>query len=272
VLLAVGLGLAAWQRGYFSPDSSDETSEERNARLEIERQLTTTQTAQLLGENGRPAYAKWIGAEGNMSNSPDGAFTISAQRMAMLELLPDSLAPRYSITAFVRHNEGDGWAGLYLARSKQPIDGGKSYAHWFASAQFADVGTQARLHQDAAGNDQSEFAVWCHCLPAPPSKRRLDGRVGAAIPFSPTLGAPGEWRRIEIRMDAAGITLFWGEAGKGNLLAESVSHDKINLWMMNADAGQPKFDPPTGGLWKRGGIGLIVWNGSASFKNLTISH
>ncbi|HLW67505.1 MAG TPA: serine/threonine-protein kinase [Gemmataceae bacterium] len=272
LLLAVGLGFGGWQRGWFS--SSDETPEERTARQEIERQLALGQSVQLLGENDQPAYFKWIGSPGSISTAVDGAFTIEAKQMAMLELVRNLKAPHYSLTAYVRHNQGDGWVGLYMARTIQPTEERTSSPQWFASAQFADVGTQAREQKDAAGNAESLFAVWGHCLPptGSPNQRTLNNRLGALVPFSPTLREPSDWRRIEVRMDESGISLFWGETGQANFKAESISHADINRWMMKADTGKPKFDPPSGGLWLRGGVGLFVWSSSASFKNVTISH
>jgi serine/threonine protein kinase len=269
LLLAVGLGLGLWQRGM---QTDDETEEERVARQDIERQLKLGQPVQLLGESGEPKYAKWIGTPGDISTA-DGTFTIDTQEMAMLELVRDPMAPHFSISAYVRQNKGNGFVGLYVGRTPQPFVAGKPSAQWFASAQFADVGTQASFRRDPAGKVVSEFVVYCHCLAAPPSQRQLHSPIGGAIPFFPALREPADWRRIEVRMDAkSNITLFWGEAAKENLKAESVDHGAIDRGMMNADSGQPKFDPPTGSLWPRGGIGLFVWGGSASFKNVVINH
>jgi serine/threonine-protein kinase len=282
--LAVGLvvlvGLAsallyAW-RTAPSPERTIQQIEARAARGEA---------VTLIDETGRPAWSRWRTGEDSSQTSlaGDGAFAVHSWGLALLELVRDPQVERYRIRAEVRHQNCDdlGAVGLFFGLRDYPIGGDVLY--FFVRVAFDDVKdmTKKALLERPPGLQ----------LPPPPKGNPVhlgprlyaegkprplwDEGIGDLAPrlFDPAGANGGPWRPLVLDVTPEGVRGTWGDkASIGALSAKGIEKDiRFALASMRTRKPQgallaginPKFSP-------RGGLGLYVYKGVASFRRVVI--
>jgi hypothetical protein len=209
----------------------------------------------LLGPQGLPAAFHWLARDktATLAESPDGMCSLSTPKLALVQLRANVPWPRFRLAAEVRHNQSvDGAAGLFLGSRDLPVD--KTDYHFFCKLGFADKGQfKERVSLDF---------VKCPVLfPDAFSPVTLGG-----IPFPPESRLAKEpadgWRKLNISVTEEEIRALWEHHTVARTTLDSVRR-----------RGEMFLQFPAG-EWKdlaHLGVGLFVYRGSASFRNVAVS-
>jgi serine/threonine protein kinase len=252
---------------------------------DIERRLEQGQSAILIGETGMPRWSQWrVGGErAHASLADDGTFAIHAWKLGLLELVRHAGRERYRIQAKVRHlvsGVGYGSVGIYCAHQVYPTsaDSFDRFAHVF----FDDINDTRLAHAGLpklakpppppAGNrvslvfrlyrDGNQDSYW---------DREIDSQ-GAELFQAAGLGG-GPWRtltilvtpqKIEARWESGDLigTLYLSDLGLKTKQAVEKMHQIRPL--------DPSLVPMHLAFSSVGSMGLSVYNGTASFRDVII--
>ncbi|MFO0930312.1 MAG: hypothetical protein U0736_25345 [Gemmataceae bacterium] len=215
----------------------------------------------LLGANGEPAgWKQRTGAAVQRLTPADGSFTVRATTPTLLELARNPGHNDYRLTAQVRHLAGDGAVGLYVADTT--LSANTEPLHLFTRAGFSERGgdpradLSTRLLLDAPGAAPVEAAI-----------ATLSGP-----PVPPAGGGEPPWRDVEITVTAETLA-----ARIDGARVETAMGDWVTRFGAGIAAVRPRFPPhpivqkSVGFLHRRGGIGLYLQNGAASFRNIQVT-
>lgn len=238
----------------------------------------------LIQDGGKPTWYRWKTGESKSRISPSGprSFTIHTWGLGLLELLPDPQVERYRFDVDVKHESSDlpGRAGLFVARSAYP--GGGSDIHFFTQVTFNDVRRETDfLHVPLPDHfpvpkprDTSSpplnavtIAARLHSEQGAPSSvdRHLFDHFGPR--FAPAGEGLTEWHHLTVTVAPDGVEAQWDgqpfsmtavEIGQ----ATEVGTKKLRQLFAKNPSVQtlhPTFSP-------RGGLGLFLLRGSASFR------
>jgi serine/threonine-protein kinase len=268
----VGVGLALY---WFDPDRPA-----RSMRAELDRGHEVTP----LQETGGPRWFRVRAGDANTTavTGRDGTFTVSSWPVCLVELVPDARHDRYRFTVLVRHeNSSDvgGLVGAYVARRGFP--GPTRDTDLYVGMAFNDVRSPAQ-------------AIPPHLaakLPVPPGNTvqfgpGIVGELAAGLrwevypsgvagpQFQPRGVAGDTWRELELVITPEGVTGSWdGQPMKEPLTARYTTTvfrnqrtDAVNRYLGSPHLANidPEYAP-------RGGVGLIVFRGSASFRSAVIT-
>jgi eukaryotic-like serine/threonine-protein kinase len=277
-LAAVLLALSCLAGIYFNPERRIER---------IEKHLARGDRVTLIAKKGEPAWYRWsTGREMTQTSlASDGAFSLHSWTLALVELVRDPQRDSYRIRAEVRHEEGKepGQVGLYFAH--RCFQAGPDLVHYFGYLAFDDI------------NDVRDLYVRAYSalpdIPKPPppkgnpvflmpylyaaGEQNRDWEHGIFTPrpevfFFPAGGGGGPWHSLVVEVRPDGVNGFWDDKAVGRLTAtEWVG--KTNDRLANLCKDDPKDPRPQAVKpeWMtRGGAGLFLFRGSASFRNLVI--
>jgi serine/threonine-protein kinase len=269
------LGAAAVYLGWLALPDRQAADVQPLERLESD--LDAGRPVTLIGPTGPPAWSRWRMAEGRSQLSlTEGCFTVSSWSLALLELLPDPRHDRYRLAAQVRHGKSIdfmGEVGLFVARQAYP--GGDVEIHFFLRTTFNDVQLldrgdppRKRLPRDNTVTLRPHLHSEQDRPPA--IDRRLGGATGPR--FKPAGEERGGWHPIEVVVTPEQVAASWH--GQAFSLTAGRLRDIVQEEMA---AMRPVFPPgsfvqrlrPT--FAPRGGLGLYVFRGSASFRAVTVT-
>jgi hypothetical protein len=237
--------------------------------------------ATLLGPTGSPVGSNWVvgGSAAQMTAAPDKPFAIESWTLGLLELLPDPQRTSYRLRGEIQHDQSDlhGEVGVYLARRRTLIQGGEIDS--FLQFAFNDIhdtsegvkNLPAQLRATIVPGNRATFDLRVYCEANPALRHRHSGR--ASQPFPPAGFLRSDWRPFWIEVTPRGVRAAWGEEPLADLTTkELAAHVQTVL------KGKPALDaalPERAGGAKiefppRGGLGLLIYNGSASFRNVAI--
>jgi hypothetical protein len=206
----------------------------------------------------------------------DGVFSVQNWDNGLVELLPDPRKDSYRFSAEVRHERQtnkESRVGIYFSHSELPD--GETVAHFHCNVFFndlVDVGANANALQ--RGN-----IVGLRVQRQPPRGQITNAAV---IPNAQTFFLPakpvwalGPWHRITVEMRPETIKVFWKkDCDAIEPKEECIATTPRSLLMRNArrliakpDEPLPANSPP---FAPRGGLGLYVSQGVASFRNVTV--
>jgi serine/threonine protein kinase len=263
--------LASYFLSLNKPSAAEkEERMQQEAMTCLTRDLDLKKKVTLIAERGRPGYFRWRSdlKPAKIVEAPDGTFSVQNWDNGLVELLADPRLDHYRFSAEVRHerqNDGESRVGIYFALSEHPV--GEAVAHFYCNVAFNDL-------VEVGGKDANGVlranAVRLKIIRQPPSglidhQRNVRQAVAFFTPARP-VGALGPWRRIAVEMRPDTIKVFW----EGNCIA-TTSRDTL---MKSAQsliarrdlpppASSPQFAP-------RGGLGLYVSLGVASFRNVFV--
>jgi serine/threonine-protein kinase len=288
-LLALGLvlvltGTWALRSSLRVPDGPAVASVEgpETVLRHVHDDLSSGQPVALLGKEGRPLLQRWaVGQVGALdTHGDDGAFTITTNLLALLELLPGPGLERYRLRAEVRHlrsNPG-GAVGLYVAYRKAETAAG--VAHQFTEVTFNDV-FDAGLEYDAvkklapelSGPRPKNAVRIAPCVDSgqgwgPGKHLQASGRQTQLFQAAGLLG--GEWRTLTVEVSPDAVRAFWGPRNQpAGVLPVREALENLRKAQAQAPRGNPSraLQPE---FAVRGGVGLLVQQGAASYRNVVI--
>jgi serine/threonine protein kinase len=268
--------------GFFSALAGFSLHDPDRAVARIQKDLAHGRAVSLIGKTGIPDWSRWRSgkAGSQLGLAPDRTCTISSWGHVLLELLPDPQFASYRVTAQVRHDKSDlmGEVGLYFAHKEYPRR--PTNLQFFTQISFnAAIATEPVQFQqlpNGVTKPRPSLGNPVQLLPhllteeaePPYVDRRLPGLLGARFKLSGQ--EEGRWSELEIIVTPARITAVWN--GQRFVVNPSELQQGIqrNLTTFPPAPGElpagcvPKFET-------RGGLGLYVWRGTASFREVTVS-
>ncbi|HVS40562.1 MAG TPA: serine/threonine-protein kinase [Gemmataceae bacterium] len=261
---------------------------------EAQTKLQHNQRVALIGEKGGPDWSRFrTGRQfGTTDVTPDAVFHLRASGgMAMLELLPDPGVDSYRFRVQLRHDAGESISrvGIYIGAHECATSRGG--VHSFVELIFNDIVLQTAAFQQQLKNQPA-----LDNIPLPP---------GNPVPFNPVqlqphfwsdpkYGADWDcpcrgaasnlvepagpysdvWRDLTIEVTPKGVRAFWKDGQPiGGLLTtadlENAAADQLAA-RPRRPADGPGGQEPNAAFVPRGGIGLLVRNGTGSFRNVAV--
>jgi serine/threonine-protein kinase len=256
----------------------------------IESELARGQAVDLIGLTGGPKWSRWRagGASSHTALAADGTFTIDSWTHGLLELVPDPPSDHYRITAQVRHDKGDRMAavGLYFAHKVYPV--GPTPLQFFSQLTFNSTRREAdfrvRRPPDFQAGQPPTFTLqgpvrdnapqlFPHFITDEVARPGFDRRLAGID--GPPFKAVGEtnvpWHHLELIVTPERVTARWDGQPFGMDAAKLRDniHWDLTTYPPPPGARLPRgFVPP---FEERGGLGLYVFRGSASFRAVTIT-
>ena len=224
-------------------------------RKRLENQLAQGRPAVLLGDTGGPAWSDWVTAPGAVKPAlPGRAFTLHTLDLSLLELLRDPQRNRVRLSAQVRWQDSTGGrAGIYFGRVEQITPHGKTHYLWDLTLTEAGLTVEVALKL-------RRYRQW---LPrgANDTVSTLSARKNVAWP--PGRGWLGDWHEFIVEVRPEKLRVLWDGAVVGDLDAPRLALYAQALADDGPAAEVPAFSP-------RGGLGLFVYRGTASFRRVVV--
>jgi serine/threonine-protein kinase len=251
---------------------------------EIEAQLARKELTPLIGETGGPVWSRLRtgGNESQMSLAGDGAFKISSWSRAILELVRDPQVDHYQVRAEVRHETADDLGEVGLVVGLRAYPAGDDVLYFFVRVVFNDVRDVTKVPRNPPPGVEVRVPkgnpVYLDPrLYAEHKVRPLwdeDIRGFAPELFQAAGLGGGPWRPLTLDVTPEGVHGTWGEKHEviGTLpTPELEKNTRQALKSMQGRKAQgaslqgitPEFSP-------RGGVGILIYRGSASFRNVVI--
>ncbi len=244
------------------------------ARERIEHNLNEGKEVTLIGENGMPRWKNWVTTgETQKVFLKNGIVCVESWDLALLEILRDPQVPRYSFSAWVRHDTTDGFigeVGIYFAHRRRALGRGVESILW--TVKFNGLDDFRRDGPNFEGNPVS-LRVERYPEPGWAGNRETAG-LPVYLPVSIAEGAV--WRKIAVEVLPEKIRYtIWRDSQLGT---ESQSREVAleEVGEVENRVCQPlgKFEdaPPeiATELALRGSLGLYVYKGSASYCNTVV--
>jgi serine/threonine-protein kinase len=246
------------------------TDPQRKAE-EIEARLARGEEVQLVPEKGLPRYRRWVTADPTQKavQATDETFRLESESWAMQELVRDPQTTRYHLSARVRHDqvrEQGGHAGVYFAYSKHQTDRGAE--HCFCCVQLKAATAVRDLGPGLPGNEMELGVVR---YPEPRSCRDCTVR---SLPLPITFWeAQTVWITVGLDVSPEDFRLTLRKEGQIGVSQSGPADRKAvekakNSVCRAAEPGPPEVDPPLG---PRGSLGLYVYRGAASFRDVVLT-
>jgi hypothetical protein len=237
----------------------------------LRKQLAAGKGVTLIGETGGPVYSTWQAGAAVPTTAPtrDGTFFFHTFTLSLLDLLPDPGCDRFRFRAEVRHLDSDhGEVGIYCIHSAPRSARGPE--HFLCDLTFTDreiteVKTQQakaalrlrhyrELGAARSANDTGQLGghLFAPALPAlPPAQRH----------------APGvePWRTLTLEVTPETIRAFWDGRPAG-----MVTWDRLREMGDFIQDHLPAAEQVPAEFRLRGGLGLYVRRGAASFRRAAV--
>jgi serine/threonine-protein kinase len=257
---------------------------------QIYAELSRGRPVTLLGPTGEP---KWYRSRGGLAApglAADGTFAISTwSGLCLLELLPDPQQDKYRISAQVRHRDADspGRCGLFFGRQVAP--GAQAGAYLCTFLHFNDIVSAMDVVERNAAKIPEKIRQKM-IIPArnPVQLESLfysDAIEGPRIepPFALVSGAmfapkgktgPHPWHKLEVIVTPVRIEASWDGRSVGMLSVEEfTTRAQHNFAQLRAKfpAQVSLYPEPPQALPTRGGLGLSLSYGSATFREVVVT-
>jgi serine/threonine-protein kinase len=251
---------------------------------ELQSAIDRGENVVLIPDRGAPRWHRLLaGGDGTkVTTPPDGSFTVHSWDLCLVELAPDSGRDRYRFRVRVRHVNSDDGGGVGVYAGRHAFPGQEHENNLFVGMVYNDVRSAA---------DALKRAPF-HLIPQPPSPpdnwvRLGAGVVGEQAPgvgwevlpagmtgarFQPR-GITGDtWRELNLEVSPDGIRGTWDGNPVGAFAARSASKtlgDYLTL-ATTRHPDSPFLASVDSTFTPRGGVGLILYRGSASFRTAEI--
>jgi serine/threonine-protein kinase len=245
---------------------------------QMEGRLARGESIAPIGPTGWPKHYEFVAGQDKTQLSlheRDQTFCVHTWGLALLRLIADPQHESYCIKAQIRHGESQlpGEVGIFFAHHSRP--GSQAPLHLFVQLAYNDI------RRDQEILDRSPHK-------APPSKgnyarvkprfygdeQRYDRPLHFVAPaalFQPATIAKPRWRQLEINVRPDKVWATWDGQAAGELtIAEFLEQLEKDLRFVERNdpdpfvVGFPRFFPA------RGSLGIYIWRGSASFRDVTV--
>ncbi len=256
-------------------------TEDPNRHLrEMQADIARGQATTLIDDSGRARWLRWrTGEEGSRVTRSGGVLTIDCRwTVAVVELFPPPTAERYRFACQVRHTQCGvmGEVGIYAAHQAYPGLGRD--IQFFTQLTFNDV-RRMREVPIVINNRVLPLPInLVTLIPHLHSERgtppNIDRQMGG--PRGPEFRPAGEeasgWHDLEMVVDRGGVSASW-DGIPIRMSTEFIEKEVTReMAMMRpsyvadpfVQSLEPKFTP-------RGGLGLYVMFGTASFRAATLT-
>jgi hypothetical protein len=219
----------------------------------------------LIGPSGRPSYFQWRTDPrlGGITDAPDGSLCVSHGQFGRLELLPDPRHVHFLYSAEVQHHRGavdESAVGIYFSHSQHEAATGS--VHCYFDVAFHDwiLQNSPRIGNSLPLQGRRDYTAGI-------SKHAVYIRNTRSY-FTPAILLPLEkevWRKVQVEVSPQIIRIFWDNKCVASAPRADVNIDLLPLINRLEEPldSQPRFAP-------RGGLGLFVGQGAASFRNVTV--
>jgi serine/threonine-protein kinase len=241
---------------------------------EYERELAQGNPVTLIGETGDPKWLRWRVGENSSktTRAPDGTFRVHAQDTSLLELLTDPQTDQYRFVVKVRHDKSNpGRVGIYFGHQSFPVD--QEIIQSYIRTSFDGLrGMPQAVVQLGTNIPQPStkvkvaFDIYAERQNRPIINESMAFDAGPS--FATTAEDESLWHELEVTISSQGIQTKWD--GQPFVSAKPRIKKPISdLTEMTkkkhlfATGILPDFVP-------RGGLGLYVYHGSASFCSASI--
>jgi serine/threonine-protein kinase len=242
-------------------------------RWEAEWKLSAGEPVTLIDESGRPPYGRWLWPEDLVmeSASQEAPYRFSSADWGRLLLAPTVPARGYRLTAKVQHDQVirdnpiyvESEAGIYFAYDSK---GQQSY---WCEVAFADVGELAIPPGAPHGAKTAlvEFrAVHYTNRPAPEPDHRQTATIQPKEDalFRPD---PSAWRTLVVEVTPDVVRVYWDGGAKPIWEVTPAGLQQLCRQFRQDQATDPV---PTFAFTPRGGVGVFVHRGTASFQQVVV--
>jgi hypothetical protein len=236
----------------------------------------------LIRNGAEPEWMKWVvgGGKSNLevvkrSDPADGktksTVLIHTAKRALLELLPDPGYERYTISARLLHDagQGTGEVGVYVGRVEYQPPNAPRPVHFYTNIAFNTVAPRG---QGLTKQRAELIPVLIAEAGEPEFYPRFPGRPGPELNIVFGGGAKAVWHTVEVTVTPEGVgAKIDGEpfaitresiekSVRTGLLHPTLRVDRATF----VEGLRPEFRP-------RGGVGLVLWQGSAAVGDVTIT-
>jgi serine/threonine-protein kinase len=228
------------------------------SRLLPSRPAAPAESVSLIGATGAPLKeARWIFGENDSATgvNTDGTFFLEAKKVAALELASAPPWPAYRLDAEVRHDVAGAGCDIGVFFAAQDLHSAKELYHVFYFARFADIGAFVPGRVDLRF---MRFTARDPEFTGSSARCNLSGLFDSAL----KRGEPPSWRTVGIDVDEQGVEMFWDGASVGAYAKDRLVFDSGTQCKLIGFEGAFKSD---------GGLGLHVFHGKASFRNVKIT-
>jgi hypothetical protein len=261
----------------------------------IEGRLERGESVVLIDETGKSVWYSFAagGEFSKVSEGIDGAFAVNAwsKYLTLVELVRDPRRENYRFRAEVRHSEGGDsqtQVGLYVLHHRFVTPQGT--AHRLINWEFSDLyDARSRFEEkkfrfkQTTGRELKQRPPEGNyiTLHSPlfldnhlPRSRSLGlGMSRGSSAFKPVAaGAEDPWRQLAIEVTSHGIRAFWdGRLSCELSFADLSKSAKQSLLAYNRNQPDSPFtEKEVANFSPRGGLGLLVTNGSAFFRRVVV--
>jgi serine/threonine-protein kinase len=260
LLLALLVGTGAFVHSYLVNPARD--------LEDIKRRLARGEPVIAMDEAGPPVWSRWRTSDKRSTTEVGADRTFSVQcwdHLGLLELVDDPQQQRYRFRVEMRHDATwlEGRVGVYFAHQVLATSQG-ARRHYYGELTFGDAqkakgtGMRAPLElsfgrcREGQSTEQSYRAT-------------LRSRVFERAQASP--GA-GPWCQLEVEVKPDTIRASWRRLGtQNNARLPVLRRDDLKVAAEHLVV-DPRDEMPA--FPARGGLGLFVYHGTASFRNAVI--
>jgi serine/threonine-protein kinase len=213
----------------------------------------------------------------------DGTFLISSMALTLIELVPRVPSGRYRLTVQIRHDDSDVWGGVGIYCSGQAVTGGPRQPHLFAGVSYNDFRSAA-------------MEAWLRLKPEIRAKTPRPDKesvgIGTGVAGDYDIGKPWEYLPRDltgVKFDLAGMSPVWRtveltvtpdefSASWQNQVVRTITAELANEWLTDR-VSKMRIKHPNNQIIQgihaqynpSGPLGLIVFRGTASFRNAEIT-
>jgi predicted Ser/Thr protein kinase len=243
----------------------------------LRSELAENNSVSLLDARGLPRTPRWAVGTGQMTAAADGTCHVETWTLSLLELTPDPQHQRYLYRAQVRHEKSDenGEVGIYFNHGRHAAVNGD--LHCFCQLSFNDIQDVVRIFGPRARErgfppPEGNQANLVPRLYVPTGAGFWGPRLSglASPPFRAAGVEGGGWHTLEVRVTPDSVQGTWDGRDMG--LLSGNDRRKSLAELITTSKGHPELAVLRDGTVfpARGGLGLYLMNGSASFQDVVI--
>lgn len=250
------------------------------------RRLDHNETTTLVGA-GEPWYRLRSGEQGSkIVAHTDGTLSVLAwEAVTLVELLPKVPTSEYTLRAMVRHERSDphGFVGLYVAHRHYPGTTPTGHNAYMGLTyndirhqredRLAGLPDHLRNKVELPANNGIQFGFGGVGITNDGRLWEIFPSIDPTLTFAPNGLAGDRWRALRLDVYSDSVMAYWDDQPAGE---KAASHFE-DLWTRHCDEQQKRSptDASVLGLatnyQPRGGLGLVLYRGSATFKDVTVT-